>query len=77
MPKFVIGDRVYISYPGSRSHNQKGTVINIIELVGQDIDRSSNITVTMDNSHYTVDVNCFSGIGIEHITQALADKSIR
>jgi hypothetical protein len=74
MVEFVIGDRVYINAPNTKSHHKIGTVSNIVYLFGQNMGNSSNITVALDNSHYTVDVNCFSGIGIEHID---ADKTFK
>ena len=74
MPLFIVGDRVLINAPGTKSHHKTGTVSNIVDLLGQDIGKGSNITVALDDSNYTVDVNCYSRIGIAHMD---ADKTFK
>ena len=59
MTTFTLGDKVIVVSPGSKYHNKNGYVSNILQLVDPDI---SNITVSFDDSNFTVDVNCFSSI---------------
>ena len=73
MPEFIVGDRVCVNAPGSKSHRKMGIVSNIVDTFGYV--NSSNITVVLDDSHYTIDVNCFSGIGIDLVVYNNADHN--